>query len=111
MRASLILTMATTMAVLGCERTVHIVGMQATDAAVPYRASDGSPGQPPAPPAPPVGCDQACATRARDAFTACTQTQGADQTACRTSYASALALCGCPAPSSAPLPPSPPAGS
>ena len=110
MRASLILTMATTMAVLGCESTVHIVGMQATDAAA-QPASDGSPGQPPAPPALPAGCDQACATRARDAFTACTQTQGANPTACRMSYASALALCGCLAPASAPLPPSPPAGS
>ena len=63
MRACLILTMATTVAVLGCERTVHIVGMQATDAASepdaatptsPTTARDASPPQPPAPPAPPA---------------------------------------------------------
>ena len=109
MRACLILTMATAMAVLGCESTVHIVRMQATDAAS-LPPSNGSPARPPAP-APPVACDQACATRALGAFNACTQAQGADQAACRTSYASALAVCPCPLPSSAPLPPYPPGGS
>jgi hypothetical protein len=66
--------------------------------------------QAPPPPPPPVPCDDACATRAREAFTACTHAQGADQLACRTTYVSALEVCGCHPSTSSPPPPPPAPG-
>lgn len=60
--------------------------------------------QPP-PTRPPATCDQACATRAREAFVACTQAPGADQRACRATLGSALEACGCARPAPTPPPP------
>jgi hypothetical protein len=53
---------------------------------------------------PPATCDQACATGARDAFATCSRAPGADQRACRATFAGALEACGCQ-PSGGPSPP------